>query len=137
MNSLQKEELAFVETFLEDEENQESSRQLFKITDLDSLNWTFRKVQALKEKEAEIKRLADKEKYRIEQWEKQELSSVTQSLDFFHNLISEYHASVLAENPKAKTLSTPYGSTKARKTKEQPKKVDEAVNPGPCYFNLI
>jgi hypothetical protein len=127
MNPLQKEELQFVQTFLEDEEHQDSTKQMFKVTDLNSLNWTFRKVQALKEKEKEIKQLAQKEKDRIEWWERQELSSVTQSLDFFQSLISEYHASVLADNPKAKTLSTPYGKTKARKSKEAPEKVNEEI----------
>jgi hypothetical protein len=125
MNPLQKEELQFVDTFLENEEHQESAKQMFKVTDLNSLNWTFRKVQALKEKEKEIKQLAQKEKDRIEWWERQELSGVNQSLEFFQSLISEYHAAVLEDNPKAKTLSTPYGKTKARKSKEAPEKVNE------------
>jgi hypothetical protein len=127
MNPLQKEELQFVQTFLEDEEHEESTKQMFKVTDLNSLNWTFRKMAALKEKEKEIKQLAQKEKDRIEWWERSELSNVTQSLDFFQALISEYHASVLEENPKAKTLSTPYGKTKARKSKEAAEKVNEDV----------
>lgn len=125
MESLQKD--LDVEWLMEDvpEEQFEAVKEKFSITNLDSLNWTFRKVKDLKDKEKEIKQLAQKEKDRIEYWERQELSSINQSLDFFQALVSEYHAAVLSENPKAKTLSTPYGKTKARKSKEQPEKVNE------------
>lgn len=107
------------------EEQFEAVKERFSITDLNSLNWTFRKVKDLKDKEKEIKNLAQKEMDRIAYWERQELSSINQSLDFFQSLVSEYHAAVLTENPKAKTLSTPYGKAKARTSKEQPEKVNE------------
>jgi hypothetical protein len=122
MNPLLKEELHDVEEVLD-----EAAKQRFQITDLDSLNWTFRKLSALKEKEKEIKTLAEKEKMRIEHWERQELSSVTSSMDFFHSLIAEYHAAVLTEDPKKKTLSTPYGKAKAKSNKEQPESVDKEL----------
>jgi hypothetical protein len=129
MNSLQKEELLIVNAFIEeaDEEQQESLKHTFKITDLSSLNWAFRKVQALKTNQSEVKRLADGERERISFWEQKELSSIDDSLSFFEGLIYEYHNAVLSENPKAKTLSTPYGKAKARMTKAQPEKVNEEL----------
>lgn len=97
----------------------------FEITDLNSLNWAFRKLSALKSKEKEIKQLADIERERIAQWERGELSTISSSTEFFENMISAYHAKQLSEDPKAKTISTPYGKSKSRTTKEAPDKANE------------
>jgi sulfur carrier protein ThiS len=120
MNSLQQIELMEVEEI----ESQETN---FEITDINSLNWAFRKLTALKSKEKEIKQLANVERDRIAEWEKGELSSVTNSVSFFESLITLYHAKQLAEDPKAKTISTPYGKSKTRKSKETPDKANEDV----------
>lgn len=129
MNSLQKEELQFVDAFIEDadETQTEQLKQTFKVTDLNSLNWVFRKVSALKSQQKEIKALADGERNRITFWEQKELSHIEDNLSFFEGLVSEYHAAVLSENPKQKTLSTPYGKAKARTSKAQPEKVNEEL----------
>ncbi|MEC2221142.1 host-nuclease inhibitor Gam family protein, partial [Bacillus subtilis] len=82
-------------------------RPQFEITDMNSLNWAFRKIAALKSQEKEIKALAATEKQRIEEWERQELKPLADSLSFFENLVSVYHTKQLQEDPKAKTLSTP------------------------------
>ena len=118
MNSLQQIELLEVE----DIETQEIK---FEITDLGSLNWAFRKLTALKSKEKEIRQLATVERDRIADWEKGELSTLTGSIGFFEGLIQAYHANQLAEDPKAKTISTPYGKSKTRKSGETPEKQDE------------
>ncbi|MGG4324069.1 host-nuclease inhibitor Gam family protein [Bacillus sonorensis] len=99
---------------------QEGSPQ-FEITDMNSLNWAFRKIAALKTQEKEIKALAATERQRIDEWESQELKPVTDNLAFFENLVSVYHSKQLDQDPKAKTLSTPYGKSKSRAIKEQPK----------------
>jgi len=121
MNALQKFELMEVE----DIESLESTENKFEITDLDSLNWVFRKLAALKTKEKEIKQLANVERDRISQWEQGELSSITNSTSFFEALIQKYHSGKLAEDPKAKTISTPYGKSKTRASKEVVEKADE------------
>jgi sulfur carrier protein ThiS len=120
MNSLQQIELMEVEEI-------QSQETTFEITDINSLNWTFRKLTALKSKEKEIKQLANVERDRIAEWEKGELSSITNSTSFFESLITLYHAKQLAEDPKAKTISTPYGKSKTRKSKETPDKANEDV----------
>ncbi|MCY8915629.1 host-nuclease inhibitor Gam family protein [Bacillus atrophaeus] len=97
----------------------------FEITDMNSLNWAFRKIAALKSQEKEIQALAATEKQRIEEWESQELKPLADSLSFFENLVSVFHTKQLQEDPKAKTLSTPYGKSKSRKTKAAPKEVDK------------
>lgn len=121
MNSLQQIELMEVEEIEAQEQTQ------FEIKDLDSLNWAFRKLSALKSKEKEIKQLANVERDRIAQWEKSELSTIENSTSFFEELIQKYHAQQLANDPKAKTISTPYGKSKTRKSKEAPEKGNEKV----------
>lgn len=120
MNSLQQIELMEVEEI-------QSQASNFEITDINSLNWAFRKLTALKSKEKEIKQLANVERDRIAEWENGELSSITNSVSFFESLVTLYHAKQLAEDPKAKTISTPYGKSKTRKSKEAPDKADEEV----------
>jgi hypothetical protein len=120
MNSLQQIELMEVEEI-------QSQEIKFEITDLNSLNWSFRKLAALKSKEKEIKQLADIERERIAEWERGELSTISNSLEFFENMISVYHAKQLEADPKAKTISTPYGKSKSRKTKEAPEKENEGA----------
>jgi hypothetical protein len=110
---------------LQELENQEELKQRFQITGIDSLNWAFRKLSAYKAKASEVEQLAQAERERIDRWEEEQKKSIQQNIEFFEQLISEYHAKVLQDDPKAKTLSTPYGKSKARKSKAQPEKVDE------------
>ena len=116
---------ALQEFELSEFEGQEEVKERFRITDLESLNWAFRKLKAYKSKEQEITELAEKERARIDAWEEQEKSKLQDSIEFFEMLINEYHTKVLAEDPKAKTLSTPYGKSRAWRIKPQPKKIDE------------
>ncbi|WLR44518.1 host-nuclease inhibitor Gam family protein (plasmid) [Bacillus carboniphilus] len=107
------------------EEQQDEVKQRYQISGIDSLNWAFRKLSAFKAQEAEIEQLAKIEHERIEQWETQQKRGLQQDIQFFETLINEYHANVLEEDPKQKTLSTPYGRSKSRRTKCQPDKADE------------
>ncbi|MEK5215282.1 host-nuclease inhibitor Gam family protein [Psychrobacillus sp. FSL H8-0487] len=118
MNKLQ-------EVELEEMDSVESEFNKFEINDIDSLNWAFRKLSALKSKEKETKQLADKERIRITSWEQKELSAVRSSIDFFETMAAQYHMKQLAEDPKAKTISTPYGKVKSTTSKAQPDKEDE------------
>jgi len=119
MNQLQQMEI------LEVENTEQSERESFQVTDIESLNWVFRKLAALSEKEKEVKQLADVERTRINDWENRELIALHSDKNYFESLVSSYHAKQLEENPKAKTISTPYGKSKSRATKEQPKAVDK------------
>lgn len=119
--------LLLQQEFNEFEEQKEEVKQRFEITDINSLNWAFRKLSAYKAKAQEVTDLAKAERARIDMWEEQEKKKLNESIEFFESLINEYHSKILAEDPKAKTLSTPYGKSKARQVKPQPKKVDEKV----------
>lgn len=121
MNSLQAIELAEVD------ELQVAEQQQFQISDLESLNWVFRKLTALKAEEKKVTTLANVERDRITQWEQSELTSVHNSISFFETHIQRYHAEQLAADPKQKTISTPYGKSKTRKSKETPDKENEEL----------
>ncbi|CAG9620848.1 host-nuclease inhibitor Gam family protein [Sutcliffiella rhizosphaerae] len=125
LNQLQEIELLDVEDINSQGESNDAPK--FEITDLDSLNWVFRKMAALKAKQKDIQQLADVERQRISDWEKGELSSITSSLEFFESKVAVFHMEELAKDPKAKTISTPYGKSKTRKSKEAPEKENEDV----------
>ena len=119
MNELQQFELSeFEET---------ETKESFQVTDINSLNWAFRKLSSIKAKEQEITNLAQAEIDRIKYWEAQEKKSLIQSIEFFEQLINDYHSKVLADDPKQKTLSTPYGKSKSRVSKAQPDKTNEKL----------
>lgn len=86
--------------------------------DLDAANWCFRKLKAIEDKKREIKYLADKEKQRIIEWEKEELKAFKSSTDYFEMLLEDYYRQLREVDSKAK-LSTPYGKVTSRK--QQPK----------------
>jgi phage host-nuclease inhibitor protein Gam len=110
MNPLQQYELEDIQ--------EEQERQRFKITDLNSLNWAFRKLAAIEAKKADVNQLADAEVQRIESYREQELKGLVNSEDFFKSHIAEY-ANVQREVDPNFKAKTPYGSVTFRK--QQPK----------------
>ncbi|PDY76978.1 host-nuclease inhibitor Gam family protein [Bacillus cereus] len=118
MNSLQAIELAEVDEL-------QDAEQRFEIHDLESLNWAFRKLTALKAEEKKVTTLANVERDRIAQWEKSELKPIHNSISFFETHIQRYHAEQLAADPKQKTISTPYGKSKTRTSKAAPEQSDK------------
>ncbi|MEK5334408.1 host-nuclease inhibitor Gam family protein [Lysinibacillus sp. FSL W8-0992] len=106
-------------------EQTEETKQRYEITNLESLNWAFRQIANA---QAELKKnqaLADAEFDRIKRWKEDESKSHLNTVEFFQHLIAEYHTKELAENPKKKTISTPYGKSKSTTSKAQPDKADE------------
>lgn len=101
-----------------DEENNDEAREKFKVKDLDAANWCFRKLKAIEDKKREIKYLADKERTRITEWEKEELKAFKSSTDYFEMLLEDYYRELREIDSKAK-LSTPYGKVTSRR--QQPK----------------
>ncbi|MCM8710507.1 host-nuclease inhibitor Gam family protein [Clostridium sp. SYSU_GA19001] len=97
--------------------------QNFKVDNLESANWVFRKLRAIEEQRAEYKALAEKEIERITAWLQAEEEKLNNQEAFFNGLLTEYAIEQRRLNPKFK-LSTPYGKLSFRK--QQPKwKYDE------------
>ncbi|MEY8763404.1 MULTISPECIES: host-nuclease inhibitor Gam family protein [Clostridium] len=90
-------------------------QQGFIVNDLDQANWCFRKIRALNAKIAETKAFADKERERINIWEKAETKNAQDSIAYFESLLSDYYIRLKHVDPKAK-VSTPYGKISSRKS---------------------
>lgn len=90
----------------------------FAVNDIDTLNWTLRKMSALQAKQAEINALRDAELKRINEWAEKENKSINASLLFFDALVAKYAETRRTEDEKYKGDSTPYGKIKF--TKQQP-----------------
>ncbi|EHJ08398.1 host-nuclease inhibitor Gam family protein [Staphylococcus simiae] len=103
MNELQAQELENIE---QDER--------FKVTDLDSANWVFKKLDAITTKENEINELADKEMKRIKSWQEKEVEKLQSSKEYLQSLVIEYFRIEKEKDNKFK-LNTPYGKVSARK----------------------
>ena len=130
MDALLREELGEVNNILLDiytgEAEEEQLKERFKITNLESANWAFRKLKVIEEKEAEIRDLMEKEIKRIQEWAKQDLDKCNDSKQFFEFLLEEYYREQKELDPKFK-ISTPYGKVSSKK--QQPKWIydDEKV----------
>lgn len=91
-------------------------REGFKIENLETANWAFRKLRAIEQKENEIKELAQIEIDRINSWKENELNQNEGTKQYFEFLLSEYFKNEKAKDKKFK-LSTPYGKVTVRKSK--------------------
>lgn len=107
------------------EQQNHDEKERFKIENTEQLSWAFRKLKAYKAKEREIEEVANAERERIDAWEKKEKEKIQGSIEYFENLIYEYHMEQLKKDSRAKTLSTPYGKSRARTYKPQAKKQNE------------
>ena len=96
------------------EEDNTEEKEPFKIKDLNGANWAFRKLKAIEEQEKEIKRLADKEFDRIDEWLKTELARTDRDKGYFEGLLTAYLITEREKDPKFK-VSTPYGKVSTRK----------------------
>ena len=91
-------------------------KECFKVYDLESANWCFRKLRALAEKEAEIEAVAKDEIDRINYWKNKEERDIKESREYFEMLLKEYYSNQKTIDSKFK-CKTPYGSISSRKTK--------------------
>lgn len=96
----------------------EEEKTPFKITDLETANWAFKKLKENEEVIARNKEFTDNEIDKIMQWLEEENKNYEDSINYFQGLLTEYYRELRASDPKAK-LSTPYGKVTSRK--RQPK----------------
>lgn len=130
MNAFLIEELDEVNNILLDiytgEAEEVQLKERFKIINLESANWAFRKLKAIEEKEAEIEKLMDKELKRIQDWAHHDLDKCKDSKQFFEFLLEEYFREQKELDPNFK-LSTPYGKVSSRKQQSKWNYDDEKV----------
>lgn len=103
-------------------------KQAFEINDMGSLTWVMREVLApLKAKVEQAKELEKAEIERIKLWAENETRSPLQEIEYWEQRIADFHLELLRNDPKQKTLSTPYGKSTSRTSKAQPEMTDEQL----------
>lgn len=95
-------------------------------SDIDLMN-VLREVRELQAEINRINELYTVEMERVNAWKDAETQKVTNELKWRTSQIETYHTAVLAENPKAKSISTPHGTVKSVTRKPVPKKPDDDV----------
>lgn len=104
----------------------EEKREGFEINDLEGATWTFRKLRAISEKEAEIKAVAQVELDKVQRWLDEELKAYEDDKAYFEGLLTAYYAKERQENNKFK-LSTPYGKVTSRKAEKYIYEDEQAI----------
>lgn len=95
------------------EMTQEEISERFKIENLEGLDWAFRKIAIYQKELEEQENFAKAELARITSWLDKERAKAGRNIGYFEHLITQYHQDVLAENPKKKSISTPYGKVQS------------------------
>lgn len=123
MNALEKFELDELDesSIIKDDD------QGWKIDCLESADWAFRKIGALKKANAEYKQLADRERERISEWEAKETQSNQDSIDFFEHKLADYLYELRKTDKKAK-IKTPHGTVSTRKQPDSWEYKNDAVD---------
>ena len=70
----------------------------FKVDSLESANWCFRNIRALKEQIETNKALADAERFRIDSWEKKENEGALSTIEYFEKLLTTYFSQEREKN---------------------------------------
>lgn len=89
--------------------------QRFVIDDEQKATWALRKLVRVRAELQEKTNDAQAEIARINEWMDREAERLERQESFFLSLLEEFHRTRLAQDPKAKTISLPAGSLKARK----------------------
>ena len=89
-------------------------RERFQVKDKETAIWAVRKIKHLRDQQNENRILAAEEIDRIQAWEKGENDKLQGDIDFFENLLKDYHYMVLDADPKAKTIKLPHGQLQLR-----------------------
>lgn len=114
--------LVLADGFLEEEKEQ---RENFKVTDMASADWCFRKIASIRKDLEEKISYADFEIAKYVAFKDNEKKSAEDSISFFESLLIEYYEEQKAIDDKFK-LKTAQGSLVARNTKSY-KYEDEKV----------
>ena len=109
MNNLEKYEIEDMNSRMQEEVTR------FKVDNLESANWCFRKMRALKTAMDENKALAEAEHKRINEWLEKANAEHQQAYEFFELEIMAYYREMREQNKKFK-LQSPYGKVSSRKS---------------------
>lgn len=113
------EELNKIETI------EQEQKETFKVTDLASANWCFKKMKALQNKKTQIQEYVDFEQKRLEEYAEKEFRYIEESFNYFKTLLQDFVETQLENDPKFK-ISTVDGTASFGKV-QQKIKYDDSV----------
>jgi hypothetical protein len=90
----------------------DAEAESFRITSDDTATWAMRKALAAQQRIDANRRVAEKERHRIESWLESSNAKPERDLAYFTGLLTEYASDQRAEGRK--TIDTPYGVVKSR-----------------------
>ena len=93
------------------------------IADKGAAFWAVRQIAKARAAMAENQRVREAEVARIDRWLDRENEPLRRTIAFFEAHLEAYHRQVLEQDPKVKTIRTPYGSLQLRA--QQPEMVYE------------
>lgn len=86
----------------------------FRVEDDRQATWAMRKARKAAQRIREVDAIAAEEIERIQAWAVKERKRPEQDLNFFSGLLTDYALRVRAEDPKRKSVVTPYGTVQTR-----------------------
>lgn len=101
---------------LDQVEDQEQENKTFKVTDLETADWAFRKIAETEEQLQKDKDYAEKQIAKYKNFIENQEKAAHSSIDYFKYLLEQYLLEEQAKDPKFK-LKTAVGSASIRKTK--------------------
>lgn len=111
---------------IEETVEQEEKKQPFRVTDLLSANWCFKKMKVLENKKKQVEEYVALEKQRIEEYLEQELKRFNEDIEYFKFLLQQFVEEQQELDPKFK-LSTVDGTASFGKLQQKIKYEDEAI----------
>lgn len=102
-------------------------REAFAVTDTSSATWAMRKLAAIRRKQADIAQAADAEILRIADWAAAEQRKLLDSANYFERLLIDYHQHIIADDPRAKTVTLPHGKLTVRQQQPQYQRDDDVL----------
>lgn len=92
------------------------TKERFKVRDLSTANWVFKKLVEIKKEEKERQEFIDSEKKKLDDWFMNENKKVSWKKAYFESLLIEYQKENEQQDPKFK-VSTPHGYIKRTRSK--------------------
>ena len=100
---------------------------IYTVYDLEGASNVMREIVAIAKQQAELDALKDAEIARINAWHEKASKPLISDREWRESQLINYHQNVLAENPKQKSVSTPWGIIKSTTRKPSVKKPDKDI----------
>jgi Bacteriophage Mu Gam like protein len=101
---------------LRDVPESDELREAYRIDGPGSAAWAMRKLRDARIRQAEVRAVADAEIERVQAWADTEHAKHERDAAWFESILTRWALDCRAADPRAKTVSTPYGTVTTRET---------------------